>query len=72
MKPGDLVRIRSVLKNSWHLYDNVGMLVEIKEEENLANPNVVLIHGQLLQFNAYDLELVNDGDPSYDIDKDKE
>jgi hypothetical protein len=62
MKPGDLVRIRSVLKNSWHLYDNVGILVEIKEEGLLANPNVVLIHGQLLQFNTYDLELVNDGD----------
>ncbi len=62
MKPGDLVRITSVLKNTWHLYGNVGILVEIKEEEFLANPNVVLIHGQLLQFNTHDLELVNDGD----------
>ena len=62
MKPGDLVRITSVLKNTWHLYGNVGILVEIKEEEFLANPNVVLIHGQLLQFNTYELELVNDGD----------
>jgi hypothetical protein len=62
VKPGDLVRIRGVLKNAWRLYGNVGMLVEIKEEEFLANPNVVLIHGQLLQFNTYELELVNDGD----------
>jgi hypothetical protein len=62
MKPGDLVRITSVLKNTWHLYGNVGILVEIKEEEFLANPNVVLIRGQLLQFNAYEIELVNEGD----------
>jgi hypothetical protein len=62
MKPGDLVRIRGVLKNAWRLYGNVGILVEIKEEEFLANPNVVLIRGQLLQFNTYELELVNDGD----------
>jgi hypothetical protein len=62
MKPGDLVRITNLLENSWRPYDNVGVLVEIKEEEFLANPNVVLIRGQLLQFNAYELELVNGGD----------
>ena len=60
MKPGDLVRIVSLRVNSLHLYSNVGVFVEVKEEEHLANPHVVLIHGQLLQFNPHELELVND------------
>ena len=55
MKPGDLVRYK------WSYYqDFIGIVVEIKNEELLANPIVVLIKGQLHQFNSHELELVND------------
>jgi len=55
MKPGDLVRYK------WSYYqDYIGIVVEIKNEELLANPIVVLIKGQLHQFNSHELELVND------------
>jgi ABC-type tungstate transport system permease subunit len=60
MKPGDLVRISD--HAGYYSYQSpIGMLIEIKDEERLANPYVVLVDGELRQFNPFELAPVQTG-----------
>lgn len=67
MKPGDLVRIF----NSYFLQGSVGLVVEVKAKESFMYPIVVLVRGELYQFGAYELEIINEGAAEYDSCKEK-
>jgi len=54
MKPGDLVRI-SDHDGYYSRQSPIGVLIEIKDEEHLANPYVVLVEGGLRCFNPFEL-----------------
>ena len=60
MKPGDLVRIAGHA-GYYSAQSPIGILIEIKDEERLANPYIVLVEGELQQFNPFELAPVQTG-----------
>ena len=54
MKPGDLFRV-SDHDGYYSRQSPIGVLIEIKDEEHLANPYVVLVEGKLRCFNPFEL-----------------
>lgn len=54
MKPGDLFRI-SDHAGYYSRQSPIGVLIEIKDEEHLAKPYVVLVEGELRCFNPFEL-----------------
>jgi hypothetical protein len=68
MKPGDLVRIRRP-KYFEEYWEQFGVIVEI---EYAIHPLSIMTSVGIERFSENDVELVNDGDLSYDIDKEPE
>jgi hypothetical protein len=68
MKPGDLVRIRrpEYFEEYW---EQVGVIVEV---EYSIHPLRIMTSVGIGWFSQNEVDLVNDGDPSYDIDKEPE
>ncbi len=54
MKPGDLVRV-SDHAGYYSEQSPIGLLVEINDEERLANPYIVLVGEELLQLNPFEI-----------------
>lgn len=68
MKPGDIVQLISETLD-WppiHRGSRIGMIVGFDETPLLANPILVLIDGKIMNFNPYELRLVNEEGVGYD------
>ena len=71
MKPGDLVRIRRP-EYGEEYWEQVGVIIEVDDYPGVPNPLRIMTSVGIGWFSQNEVDLVNDGDPSYDIDKETE
>ena len=71
MKPGDLVRIRRP-EYGEEYWEQVGVIIEVDDHPGVPNPLRIMTSVGVAWFSPDEVDLVNDGDLSYDIDKEPE
>jgi hypothetical protein len=71
VKPGDLVRIRRP-EYGEEYWEQVGVIIEVDDYPGVPNPLRIMTSVGIGWFSQNEVDLVNDGDPSYDIDKETE
>ena len=71
MNPGDLVRIRRP-EYGEEYWEQVGVIIEVDDHPGVPNPLRIMTSVGVAWFSPDEVDLVNDGDLSYDIDKETE